>query len=58
MTFKEKEILNHLIKAWNIFNKLDRQHPDELRDFCDGIHRCQYLIGMRIARKIEPKIFQ
>ena len=53
----EKEILKNLKNAWNSFLKLDKQHPDGERDFADGIHRCQYLIGMRIARKHEPKIF-
>lgn len=54
---KEKEILKLLTKTWDKFLKLKKQHPDEERDFADGIHKCQYLIGMRIARKYEPKIF-
>ena len=54
---KEKEILKYLVKAWNIFVKLKRHHPDEERDFADGIHKCQYIIGMRFARKQAPKIF-
>jgi hypothetical protein len=53
----EKEVLECLVRAWNLFNKLPKQHPDELRDFADGIHKCQYLIGMRIARKVEPRSF-
>ena len=57
MTKLEKKILTHLAHAWSLFLKLDKQHPDEERDFVDGIHKCQYLIGMRIARKYEPKIF-
>jgi protein-arginine kinase activator protein McsA len=48
---KEKKILDYLTGAYNEFIKLERQHPDELRDFVDGIHKCQYLIGMRFARK-------
>ncbi len=54
---EEKQILNYLTKSYNLFYKLEKQHPDELRDFVDGIHKCQYLIGMRIARKYVPKIF-
>ena len=53
---KEKEILDDLAKVWNKFVILKSQHPDELRDFADGIHKCQYLIGMRMARKHYPKI--
>jgi hypothetical protein len=54
---KEIEILDYLTKAWNKFLKLKRQHPDEERDFADGIHKCQYLIGMRFARDYAPDIF-
>ena len=57
LTKQEKRILIHLTTAWNEFIKLDTQHPDELRDFADGLHKCQYLIGMRIARRIVPKTF-
>lgn len=42
---------------WNEFVKLDSQHPDEQRDFADGIHKCQYIIGMRIARDGRPDLF-
>jgi hypothetical protein len=54
---KERQILNYLVLAYNCFLKLERQHPNELTDFGNGIHQCQYLIGMRIARKVTPKIF-
>jgi len=57
LTKQEKRILIHLTNAWNEFIKLDTQHPSELTDFADGLHKCQYLIGMRIARRIEPKTF-
>lgn len=54
---KEKIILDYLTKAWNKFLELKQHHSGERRDFADGIHRCQYLIGMRYARKRYPKIF-
>ncbi len=57
MTKQEMIVLNHLVDAFNEFIKLKSQHPDEQRDFADGIHKCQYLLGMRIARKYEPEIF-
>jgi len=53
----EIKILNYLTKAYNLFIKLSRQHPDEERDFVDGIHKCQYLLGMRFARKHFSCIF-
>ena len=53
----EDDVLNQLVEAWNNFCKLDRQHPDEMRDFADGIHKCQYVLAMRYARKHRPDIF-
>jgi hypothetical protein len=57
MNKKEKEINNLLVKAWNKFLKLKKQHPCDEQDFCGGIHQCQYVLGMRLARQYEPKIF-
>lgn len=54
---KEKEILNCLVDAWNKFIQLDRQHPGEHNDFADGINKCQYVLGMRIARRTVPDVF-
>lgn len=54
---KEEEILKHLITAFNLFNELETQHPNEQQDFIDGIHKCQYVLSMRFARKAYPNIF-
>lgn len=53
----EEEILKHLVQAYNLFAELDSQHPNEKEDFCDGIHKCQYVLGMRIAREYRPDLF-
>jgi len=51
------EIVNDLADTWNKFIKLEKQHPDELRDFTDGIHKCQGIIGMRYAMAFRPELF-
>ena len=51
---KEQECLDSLVDAWNIFVGLDRQHPDEVRDFADAIHAQQGLLSTRLARRIYP----
>lgn len=56
-SLKEEEVLDRLKEAWNLFTELERQHPDELDDFADGIHKCQYVLGMRIARDNKPDLF-
>lgn len=53
----EEKIIEYLAEAFNLFSKLDKQHPDELNDFSDGIHKCQYVIGMRYAREHRPDLF-
>ena len=57
ITEDELEILDHLVKAWNLFLKIERQHPAEVDDFCDGMHQCQRLLQARVARRAEPDIF-
>ena len=47
----EKEVADNLVKAWNSFCKLERQHPNETRYFCDGIHKCQNVLGMRTLKR-------
>ena len=54
---QEKKVLEKLAEAWHEFLKLEKQHPDEISDFCDGIHKCQLVIGMRFARESNPEIF-
>ena len=31
--------MDNLIEAWNEFIKLDKQHPSDIDDFCNGIHK-------------------
>ena len=50
----EKECHDSLQKAYNCFLKMDRQHPDEMRDFVDSLHRMQDLLAVRIVRRCYP----
>jgi len=53
---KEEEIMIKLGDLFVEFSKLDKQHPNESSDFQDGIHKCQYVLGMRIARYYQPSL--
>lgn len=55
LTDQEGKVMDALIAAWNEFVKLEQQHPNELTDFSDGIHRCQDLLAIRIARREYPE---
>lgn len=55
LTDEEGEIMDLLVAAWNKFNQLEREHPSEINDFADGIHKCQYQLAMRILRRDYPE---
>lgn len=54
LTNDEQQVMDALIVAFNRFSSLDRQHPDEVRDFTDGIHVLQNILAVRIARREYP----
>ena len=53
----EEEIMNHLVEASNLFNKLEQTHPSNIIDFVDGIHKCQDVIMHRIVQRDYPEEF-
>lgn len=54
----EIAVLNHLKEAWNEFLELeDGNHLDTLA-FRDAIHVCQTTIALRVARRVDPKIWK
>lgn len=55
LTEAEGKVLDALVEAVVAFGQLESQHPDETPDFVDGIHRCQYLLAMRVARRAFPE---
>lgn len=57
LTREEKDCLYRLAQAWNLLVKMPREHPNELNEFKDAIHRAEQIIGMRVARRVEPDIF-
>lgn len=44
---EEREVLSLLVKAWNAYTKLPIQHPMAAKEFCDGVHKCQYIVMAR-----------
>lgn len=55
LTDAEGVVMDYLVSAANAFARLERQHPDELRDFVDGIHKCQDQLAVRIVRRHYPE---
>lgn len=55
LTEDEGAAMDALVEAANRYGALPIQHPDEPRDFCDAVHRCQDLLAIRIARREYPE---
>ena len=55
LTQDEREVMDYLMKAFQTFHRLAKEHPDELRDFVAGVHRCQDVLAVRVCRRIYPK---
>jgi hypothetical protein len=56
LTGDERLVLNLLGEAYNAFLLLPRQHPSEADEFRLSIHRCQDIVGMRVARRSDPDL--
>lgn len=54
-TSDELHVMNLLGEALNCYARLPKQHPSELDDFTDAIHRLQDLIAIRVARRADPE---
>lgn len=57
LTVKEKEVLDHLVKAWNAFVGLTHLHPSETVEMERAIHQAQYIIAARVAARVDPDIW-
>lgn len=54
LTDEEGVVMDSLIRAVEAFAKLPEQHPSEINEFIAGIHKCQDLMAVRIARRLFP----
>ena len=53
----ERAVLDHLVRAYNIFSSMERVHPSEGDEFRLAIHQAQYLIARRVARRVDPDVW-
>jgi hypothetical protein len=55
LTDEEGVVMDALVTAVEAFARLERQHPQEINEFVGGIHTCQDLLAVRIARRHFPR---
>lgn len=51
---KDNNIMDTIVYLWNEFLELEQTHPDDLKDFREGIHILQNVMGMRELRRLMP----
>lgn len=56
LTTAEKDILIKLANAWTEYLALETKESN-IHEFNDAIHRCQQLIALRVARRVDPEIW-
>jgi hypothetical protein len=53
LTTQENRVLSHLVKAWNDYCKLPKQHPSDMDEYLKAIHNAQQIIAIRGIRKLQ-----
>ena len=57
-TEQEREIMDLIIKAHNIFVKLDnRHHVMEMQEWVSGVHQLQSVMSHRVLSRLFPEYF-
>lgn len=57
LTKQEGKVMDSLVEAWNNFLKLEKEHPSDTQEFCNGIHQCQHILMCRILRRDYPRAY-
>ena len=55
-TEQEEEIMNLLVEAHNKFVEMEQMHPDDMREWVDGIHKCQNVLKGRVVTRDYPDV--
>lgn len=58
LTDDEKAVLGNLLNSWDSFISLGKSTEDDIQEFRDAIHRCQQLIALRVARRVNPEVWR
>jgi hypothetical protein len=51
----EQLVMDRINITHAAFLALPRQHPDELRDWTDAVHRMQDALALRVCRRVYPE---
>lgn len=57
LTLDEQAVLANLVASWNLYLALGNHTSDDIQEFRDSIHRCQQLVALRVARRVDPGVW-
>lgn len=57
LTEQESDLLKKLVEAYNQFTALDKRSEADNKEFVDAIHRCQQIVALRVARRVNPEVW-
>ncbi len=58
LTQEEKDILQRLGEAFNLFTSLDKRSEADNKEFTDAIHRLKQLVALRVARRVDLDVWK
>ena len=47
--------MDSLLETLRFYNRLDKQHPNEITDLVDAVHKIQSLLALRVIRRNYPE---
>lgn len=56
-TDEEQEVMDLIVQAYENYIQIEPMHPDHIREFVDGIHKCQTVLKSRVVTRDYPDIF-
>jgi hypothetical protein len=57
LTEAERDLLRRLGECWNLFTSLEKRSEADNSEFVDAIHRCQQIVALRVARRVDPEVW-
>ena len=54
LTVEEQEVMDDILNTWDKYLKLEKQHPEEVKEFGYAVHLMQGLLAMRVVRRDYP----
>jgi hypothetical protein len=55
LTDAEGKVMDLLTEAAMRFARLPTEHPSDLQDVIDAVHRCQEILAVRVVRRHYPQ---